>query len=118
VAILFHRGITSVSVALRVPEVTWVSKGSLKVHFYLGSPEGTRDSNSVVRIVGQSYIPYMQAHLTFAAKDVAKKHDIPFAIILSESVPLKPAWGIHRPVQAKFIIFCDGKIMHPYIGIS
>jgi hypothetical protein len=37
----------------------------------------------------------VKSSLYLLQKMCQKKHDIPFAIIVFESVPLKPAWGFH-----------------------
>ena len=76
-------------------------RSALNLLLHFGYPRHTRDLTTAAGSVGQSYSPYMQAQLIFAAKDVPKKHNIPFAIFFAKSVHFKSAWGFHRPVQAK-----------------
>jgi hypothetical protein len=47
---------------------------------YLWYPGRGRDRCFLQRTAAESHTPYIQAQLIFAAKDVPKKHDIPFAI--------------------------------------
>jgi hypothetical protein len=53
---------------------------------YLGYPTGRFDIHKLRWTVGDPRTSWSQAYLTYRAKDVPKKHNIPFAIFFLESV--------------------------------